>query len=91
MDINAESLHSYGLIGSGAYHHYKGENQNTDSQRFGAFSAFSALRASPLRESSEEPSNKNADLQVGGKTPQSNADKVMSTENSHSSTKCMKL
>jgi len=51
IDYNTESFRSIGLIGSGAYHNYKDENIDANSLRFGAFSAFSALRASPLKES----------------------------------------
>jgi len=51
IDCNTESSRSIGLIGSGAYHHYKGDIVDANSLRFGAFSAFSALRASPLKES----------------------------------------
>jgi hypothetical protein len=51
IDCNTESSRSIGLIGSGAYHQYKGEIADANSLRFGAFSAFSALRESPLKES----------------------------------------
>lgn len=54
MDCNTESQRSIGLIGSGTYHHYRGENNDAISFKFGAFSAFSALRASPLKESFKE-------------------------------------
>ena len=54
IDCNAESQKSIGLIGSGAYHHYRGDNNDANSFKFGAFSAFSALRASPLQESYKE-------------------------------------
>jgi hypothetical protein len=54
IDCNAESQKSIGLIGSGAYHHYRGDNNDANSFKFGAFSAFSALRASPLKESYKE-------------------------------------
>jgi hypothetical protein len=82
IDANLQSQRSYGLIGSGAYHHYKGENQETNSLRFGAFSALSALRDSPLRESKNEVSQSNESRTETSLLVDANPEPV-NMENSH--------
>lgn len=93
MDCNMESQRSYGLIGSGAYHKFRNENAEGNSLQFGAFSAFSALRASPLKESFGEEAYSTNDLQCSSpsQTVATKKHEVNNGDNSSASNKCAKL